>query len=78
MARQTSDGVYVIAGEANATMETLGRLAGGIAHDGNPRLEKRVEPGPVSMAWAGTSRGGVTVLVVDDEAAVRIAVREIL
>jgi two-component system, cell cycle sensor histidine kinase and response regulator CckA len=64
--------------EANATMEAVGRLAGGIAHDFNPRLEERVEAGIVDMAWAGTSRGGETVLVVDDEAAVRSAVREIL
>ena len=32
----------------------------------------------MDMAWAGTSRGGETVLVVDDEAAVRSAVWEIL
>ena len=64
--------------EANATMEAVGGLAGGIAHDVNPRLEKRVEAGPVDMAWAGTLRGAETVLVVDDEAAVRSAVWEIL
>src|SRR6266498_3120647 len=78
MGRQNADGVDVIAGEANATMEALGRLAGRIAHDVNPRLEERAEAGSVGMAWAGTSRGGETVLVVDDEAAVRSAVREIL
>jgi CheY-like chemotaxis protein len=78
MARQNSEGVYVIAVEANATMGAVGRLAGEIAHDCNPRLEEREEAGPVGMAWAGTSRGGQTVLVVDDEAAVRSVVREIL
>jgi CheY-like chemotaxis protein len=78
MARQHTDGVDVIAGEANATMEAVGRMTGGMAHGFNPWLEERVEPWPVSMAWAGTSRGGETVLVVDDEAAVRSAVREIL
>jgi CheY-like chemotaxis protein len=78
MARQHSDGVYVITVEENATMEVLGRLAGEIACDFNPWLEERVEPRPVGMAWAGTSRGGETVLVVDDEAAVRSVVWEIL
>jgi two-component system, cell cycle sensor histidine kinase and response regulator CckA len=68
----------VIGVEANATMEAVGRLAGGIAHDVNPRLEERVEARPMDTAWAGTLRGGETVLVVDDEAAVRSAVREIL
>jgi len=68
----------VIGVEANATMEAVGRLAGEIAHDCNPRLEEREEAGPVGMAWAGTSRGGETVLVVDDEATVRSVVREIL
>jgi two-component system, cell cycle sensor histidine kinase and response regulator CckA len=78
MARQHSDGVYVITVEANAIMEVLGRLAGGIAHDFNPRLEERLKPRPVGMARAGTSRGGETVLVVDDQAPVRSIVREIL
>jgi two-component system cell cycle sensor histidine kinase/response regulator CckA len=78
MTRQNSDGVYVIAVQANATMEAVGQLVGRIAHSCNPQLGKRVEPGPVRMAWAGTSRGGETVLVVDDEAAVRSAVWEIL
>jgi two-component system cell cycle sensor histidine kinase/response regulator CckA len=78
MARQHSDRVYVIAMDANATMEAVGRLVGRIAHDCNPRLEEPVEAGPVGMAWAGTSRGGETALVVDDDAAVRSAVREIL
>ncbi len=78
MTRQHSDGVYVITGEENATMEVLGRLAGEIALDGNPRLEERMEPRPVGMARAGTSRGGETVLVVDDQAPVRSIVREIL
>lgn len=55
-----------------------GAPAGGIVHDVNPWLEERVEAGLVDMAWAVTSRGGQTVLVVDDEAAVRSAVREIL
>jgi CheY-like chemotaxis protein len=68
----------VIAVEANATMEAVGRLAGGIAHDVNLRLEERMEAGMVDMAWAGTARGGETVVVVDDEAAVRSAMREIL
>jgi CheY-like chemotaxis protein len=78
MARQNSDGIDVIAGEANAILEAVGRLASGIAHDVNPWLEERVEAGPVGMAWVGASRGGETILVVDDEAAVRSAVREIL
>jgi two-component system, cell cycle sensor histidine kinase and response regulator CckA len=68
----------MIVTEANATMEAVGRPAGGIAHDVNPWLEERVEAGPVDMAWAGMARGGETVLVVDDEAAVRSAVWEIL
>jgi CheY-like chemotaxis protein len=59
-------------------MEAVGQPAGGIAHDVNPWLEDRVEAGTVYMAWAMTSRGGETVLVVDDEAAVRSAVWEIL
>jgi two-component system, cell cycle sensor histidine kinase and response regulator CckA len=78
MIRQHSDGFYVITVGENATMEVLGRLAGGIANDFNPRLEERMEPRPVDMAWAGTSRGGETVLVVDDQAPVRSVVREIL
>jgi two-component system, cell cycle sensor histidine kinase and response regulator CckA len=78
MARQTSDAVDVIAVEAKVTIEAVWRLAGEIAHDCNPRLEEREEAGPVGMAWAETSRGGETVLVVDDEAAVRSAVWEIL
>jgi two-component system, cell cycle sensor histidine kinase and response regulator CckA len=68
----------MIVTEANATMEAVGQPAGGIAHDVNPWLEDRVEAGTVYMAWAMTSRGGETVLVVDDEAAVRSAVWEIL
>jgi two-component system cell cycle sensor histidine kinase/response regulator CckA len=68
----------VIVMKANATIEAVGRLAGGIAHDVNPWLEERVEVRPGNMAWTGTSRGGETVLVVDDEAAVRSAVWEIL
>jgi CheY-like chemotaxis protein len=78
MARQNSDGIDVIAGEAHATMEAVGRLVGGIAHDFTPRLEEHVEVGPVGITWTGTSRGGETFLVLDDEAAVRSAVREIL
>jgi|SRR5215510_8772085 len=78
MARQHTEGVYVIAGEANATMEAVGRMTGGIAHDFDPRLEERVKGRPVGMTWTETSRGEETVLVVDDEAAVRSAVREIL
>jgi CheY-like chemotaxis protein len=68
----------VIAVEANATMEAVGRLTGGIAHDFNTQLEECVEAWIMDRASAGASRGGETVLVVDDEAAVRSAVREIL
>ena len=78
MARENSVGIYMVAVEANIIMKVVGRLLGEIAHDGNPRLEDHVEGGPVGMAWAGRSRGGETVLVVDDQAAVRSAVREIL
>jgi two-component system cell cycle sensor histidine kinase/response regulator CckA len=78
MAQQNSDGVDMIAVQANATMEAVGRLVGQIAHSCNPRLENRVEPGPVKIAWAGTSRGAETILVVDDQAPVRSVVREIL
>jgi two-component system cell cycle sensor histidine kinase/response regulator CckA len=78
MARQNSDSVEVMAVEAHTAMRAGGRLADGIAYAVNPRLEERVEAGPVGMAWAGRSRGGETVLVVDDEAAVRSVVREIL
>jgi two-component system, cell cycle sensor histidine kinase and response regulator CckA len=68
----------MVAVEANTTMKAVGRLAGAIAHGCNPRLEKHMEPGPVNMAWPGTSRGGETVLLVDDQAPVRSVVREIL
>jgi two-component system, cell cycle sensor histidine kinase and response regulator CckA len=78
MARQNSDSVYVMAVEAHTAMKAVRRLAGGLAYDVNPRLEERMEAGPVGMAWAGRSRSGETVLVVDDEAAVRSVVWEIL
>jgi CheY-like chemotaxis protein len=78
MARQHSDGVDVSAVEASATMGAVGRMTGGIAPGGHPRLEERVEAWAVGLAWAGTSLGGETVLVVDDQAAVRSVVREIL
>jgi two-component system, cell cycle sensor histidine kinase and response regulator CckA len=78
MARQNFDNVSVMAVEAHPTIRAGGRLADGIAYDVNPWLEERVEAGPVGMAWTGRSRSGETVLVVDDEVAVRSVVREIL